>query len=386
MDFLIIGAGLSGAVLARRLAEAGHRCDIFEKEGYVAGHCHSSRDAETGIMVHRFGPHTLHTDNEEIWSFLERFVEIYPYTHRKQAWAAGRLYPFPINLQAINLFFQRRMSSDEAGDYIAQQVVRLDEPPQNFEEAALASVGPGLYHAFYKGYTRKQWGREPTELPAFIFRRLPVHLTDDRNVFHHKKQGQPVGGYTNMVERMLDHPLIRVFLNRRFTPETDRQGYDHLFYSGPIDEYFDWRLGRLAYRSLSFETERRFENFQECGTVNYCDEDVPYTRIAEHKHFWPFERHEGTIISYEFSHECGPGDTPFYPVKLMDSKRLYEDYVALARSEPHVSFIGRLGTYRYLDMDVAIGEAMKAAEVALGAIADSSIIPSFFIDTGRGNY
>lgn len=386
MHFLIIGAGLSGAVVARLLAEEGHRCDIFEKEAHVAGHCHTSRDAETGIMVHRFGPHTLHTDNEEIWSFLERFVEIYPYSHRKQAWAGGRLYPFPINLQAINQFFERDMTADEAREYIAQQAVQFSDAPRNFEEAGLASVGPGLYNAFYKGYTRKQWGREPTDLPAFIFRRLPVHLTDDRNVFHHKKQGQPVGGYTHMVERMLDHPLIRVFLNRRFTPDTDREVYDHLFYSGPIDEYFNWRLGRLAYRSLTFETERRAQTFQSCGTVNYCDEEVPFTRVAEHKHFWPFETFEETVITYEFSHECGAGDTPFYPIKLADCKRLYEEYVSLARMEANVSFIGRLGTYRYLDMDVAIGEAMNAAKATLHAIEEQAVIPCMFVDIDSGSY
>ena len=198
--FLIAGAGLTGATIARKLAEAGFDCDVFEELDHVAGNCHTARDEETGIMVHQFGPHTLHTDKLEIWDFLKRFVEIYPYFHTKQAWAGGHVYPFPINLQTLNKFFDETLSAHEVPDFLKSQADSLNHAPTNFEEAALSTVGRKLYEAFYRGYTIKQWGRDPKELPPFIFRRLPVHSGNDQNVFHHKQQGQPVGGYTHMVD------------------------------------------------------------------------------------------------------------------------------------------------------------------------------------------
>jgi UDP-galactopyranose mutase len=378
--FLIVGAGLTGAVIGRQLADAGCVCDIYDEVDHVAGHCHTAYDRETGILVHQFGPHTLHTDKTEIWQFLERFVEIYPYRHKKQAWAGGRIYPIPINLQTINEFFGVNLTAAEAPEFLRRQAEPLDRPPQNFEEAGLAAIGRRLYDAFYRGYTIKQWGRDPTELPAFVFGRLPVHFGDDRNVFHHARQGQPVGGYTHMVERMLDHPNIHVHLGRSFDGAFDRGTYRHLFYSGPIDRFFDWRFGRLAYRTLDFKLEKREGEFQSCGTVNYCDIDVPYTRVAEHKHFWPWEKHDDTVISYEFSRECGPGDTPYYPIRLTKSDNRFAQYVELAPSARDVSFVGRLGTYRYIDMDVAIGDAMTAGQRAIEALRTGAPIPTFFVE------
>lgn len=381
MRFLVIGAGLTGSVISRVLAEAGHTCVIYERDGHVAGNCHTARDPETGILVHQYGPHTLHTDNQEIWDFLERFTEIHPYRHKKQAWAKGEIYPFPINLDAINQFFDKSLTVDTVQDFFDQQAVQFDHAPRNFEEAALSSIGPQLYEAFYQGYTTKQWGRSAKDLPAFIFRRLPVHLSAESNVFHHTKQGQPLGGYTQMVEKMLDHENISLFLNRSFEAETDSSDFDHVFYSGAIDHFFECSLGRLAYRTLDFEHEHLDGQFQDCATVNYCDADVPYTRVFEHKHFWPEQNLERTIISYEFSRECGPDDKPYYPIRLNEDNVLYEDYVALAKKAPNVSFVGRLGTYRYLDMDVAIGEAMQAARGTINAIESNNEIPTFFVDT-----
>ncbi|MHA3916233.1 UDP-galactopyranose mutase [Halovulum sp. GXIMD14793] len=271
--------------------------------------------------------------------------------------------------------------SDTVEAFFAAQALQLDHAPRNFEEAALSSIGPALYAAFYKGYTTKQWGRPATDLPAFIFRRLPVHMSTDSNVFHHKKQGQPVEGYTKMVENILDHQNITLLLNTPFERDANRAGFDHVFYSGAIDHFFDCRLGRLAYRTLDFETEHRDTQFQDCGTVNYCDLEVPYTRVVEHKHFWPQQQTGRTVISYEFSRECGPEDKPYYPIRLTRDNALYEAYVALAKSEPNVSFVGRLGTYRYLDMDVAIGEAMQAAKGTLGALEQNESIATFFVDT-----
>jgi UDP-galactopyranose mutase len=382
--FLIVGAGLTGAVIARQLAEAGLHCKVIDELGHVAGHCHTSRDPETGILVHRFGPHTLHSDRLEIWNFVERFVEIHPYRHRKQAWVRGQLLPIPINLQTINEFFGQNLTAEEAPEFLRRQAEPLPHPPRNFEEAALSTVGRKLYEGFYRGYTTKQWGRDPTEIPAFVFRRLPVHFGTDRNVFHHARQGQPVGGYTHLVERMLDHANIDVQTGCTFDAAFDRTPYRHLFYSGPIDRYFDRRLGRLPYRTLDFEHARGDGEFQSCGTVNYCDVDTPYTRVAEHKHFWAWERNDRTIYSFEYARECGPRDTPYYPVPSIRRNRAFEDYVALARTEPGVSFVGRLGTYRYIDMDVAIGDAMDAARRTIEAMRTAAPIPAFFVDPLAG--
>lgn len=380
MRFLIIGAGLTGAVIARKLAEANHTCEVIEQADHVAGNCHTARDPQTGILMHQFGPHTLHTDDEEIWSFLERFVEIEPYFHRKQAWAKGKIYPFPINLTTISEFFGRDFTPESASEFIGQQAEILPHEPRNFEEAGLSKIGRELYEAFYQGYTEKQWGRKATDLPPFVFKRLPVHLDHDRRVFHHKRQGQPSGGYTHMVERILDHPNISVRLNTPFEAPFDRGVHHHLFYSGPIDRYFNWCHGRLPYRTLDFKHEHRKGTFQECGTVNYCDADTPHTRVAEHKHFWASEKHEDTVITYEYSRECGQDDRPYYPIRLNQEDAIYQKYIETAQLEPNVSFVGRLGTYRYLDMDAAIREAMNAAEQTVKACNNNSPIPTFFVD------
>jgi len=381
--FLIVGAGLTGAVIARLLADAGHASDVIDEADHVAGHCHTSLDPETGIMVHRFGPHTLHSDKPEIWAFVERFTDIYPYNHRKQAWAGGKVYPMPINLTTLSDFFGQQFTPESARAFVQAQATPLDQEPRNFEEAGLSRIGRALYEAFYRGYTIKQWGRQPSEIPAFVFGRLPIHFENDRNVYHHGKQGQPTEGYTEMVARMLDHPLISVTLRRPYEAKTDADSHRHVFYSGPIDRFFDWRYGRLAYRTLDFELKRERGTFQACGTVNYCDIDVPYTRVAEHKHFWPWKRYDNTIYSVEYSREAGEDDTPFYPVPLIAENERYQNYVALAKEQAGVSFVGRLGTYRYLDMDVAIGEAMDAAGKTLAALNGGGTIPAFFVQNLR---
>lgn len=385
-NFLIIGAGLTGAVIARMLADAGHECEVLEEASHVAGACYTERDARTGIMMHRFGPHTLHTDSLDIWEFLRRFTPIEAYSHRKQAWAAGRLYPFPINLATLNQFFSHTLDAGETLAFLRKRAAAYANPaPRNFEEAGLAAVGPELYRAFYAGYTLKQWGRDPKELPAFIFGRLPIHLSHDRNVFHHQRQGQPQGGYTKLVEGMLTHPRIVVRRNTAFDGRYDRARFRHLFYSGPIDRYFAWSRGRLPYRTLVFEHEHRRGTFQECGTVNYCDLDVPQTRVFEHKHFWPHEQHQDTVITYEFPKECGIHDRPYYPIRLSAGDAMFNEYAALAHAEVGVSFVGRLGTYRYLDMDKAIGEAMSAATITLQAVAERRKIPPFFVSLDSGH-
>ena len=380
---LIVGAGLSGAVLARVLAEGGVRCVVFEERPYVAGHCFTERDRETGVMVHRHGPHTLHTDDGEIWAFVERFTTIHPYRHVKAARVGDELFPLPITLQTLNQFFRRALTPASARNLVAEEVASsnqgIGDPPANFEEAALSKIGRKLYEAFYRGYTIKQWGVEPRELPAYVFGRLPIRFNYDQNYFHHSRQGQPVGGFTPMIEKILDHANIELHLSRPFDADADRSAYRHVFYSGPIDRFFGCRHGRLAYRTLRFDEERLSGDAQGCAVINYCDEAVPYTRVTEHKHFSAWEKPEGTVVSYEYSADCGPNDNPYYPIRLAKDRAQFSTYMAGAEATQGVTFIGRLGTYRYIDMDVAIREAMTAGAATLAALRDGVEIPAFFV-------
>jgi UDP-galactopyranose mutase len=382
--FLIVGAGISGAVLARVLAEAGGRCDVFEERTHVAGHCHTERDRETGVLVHRHGPHTLHSDSERVWEFLERFTAIHPYRHTKWACVGGELYPFPISLRTLSQFYGRPLGPDEARGLVAADAREAwpddSRAPSDFEEAALSRIGRPLYEAFYRGYTIKQWGRDPRQLPASTFSRLPVRFDEDDNYFHHDRQGQPVGGFTAMVERMLDHENIAVHQGRSFSSRTAVAGYHHVFYSGAIDRYFDWKHGRLAYRTLRFDEERGRGTLQERAVINYCDAEVPFTRVTEHKHFSEWENPELTVRSFEYSSDCQPGDTPYYPLRLASDRNCLDAYIATAKATSGVSFIGRLGTYRYIDMDVAISEAMDVAAAAMLAWRQEQAIPTFFVD------
>ena len=384
--FLIVGAGFSGAVLARSLADAGFHCDVFEENNHVGGHCHTARDRDTGVLVHRQGPHTLHSDDAGVWEFIEQFTTIHPYRHLKRAKVRGELYPLPINLQTVNQFFRTALGPNGARAFIEKEAepfaAQLDgRPPANFEEAGLAKVGRRLYEAFYRGYTIKQWGKEPKTLPASVFSRVPIRFNYDWNYFRHARQGQPVGGYTLLVERILAHENISVHLGRPLSPTEDTSAYRHVFYSGPIDRFFDWRHGRLPYRTLRFEDVRQHGDVQACDVVNYCDDTDPHTRVTEHKHFSAgWETHEDTILSYEYSADCGPDDVPYYPLRLAQDETMLAAYVDAARRMSGVSFIGRLGTYRYIDMDVAIREATEAATATATAIAATTPIPVFFVE------
>jgi UDP-galactopyranose mutase len=254
MNFVVIGAGLTGSVIARILAENGFRCRVIEKENHVAGNCHTDRDPATGILKHHFGPHTLHSDNERVWKFIEPFTTIYPYAHRKEAWVKGKAYPFTINIETVNQFFGEQLSEDNIAGFLRTKAAPFcTDSPANFEEAALASLGEELYEGFFRGYTKKQWGRDPKDIPASVFRRLPIHFKKDANVFHHKRQGQPRDGYTRLVEKILKHENIDLEIGRRFSRDTE--GFSHLFYSGQLDEYFDYAYGRLPYRTPRFEHE-----------------------------------------------------------------------------------------------------------------------------------
>lgn len=360
-SIIIAGAGLSGAVIARAMAEAGHDVHIVEARGHVAGNCHTARDPETGVLVHAYGPHIFHTGDDDVWAYVNRFTDFEPYRHRVLTTVGDQVFAMPIHLSTINQFFGTDMTEAEAKAFIATKADQTITQPANFEEQALAFIGVELYEAFFKGYTTKQWGCDPRALPAEILKRLPLRFTDDDSYFAHPHQGLPRHGYTPMVEAILDHENIKVSLNTPYDAALHKG--DHLFYSGPLDGYFDHSLGRLGYRTLDFENFTQDGDFQSIPVMNYGDVDVPFTRITEHKHFAPWESHAQTLCSREFSRECGDNDIPYYPIRLVQEKALLSDYVALANAQSNVSFVGRLATYRYIDMDVCIREALDLAEV-----------------------
>ncbi|MCV2874599.1 UDP-galactopyranose mutase [Defluviimonas sp. WL0050] len=377
MHILIVGAGLSGAVIGRELADAGHRISVLEARNHVGGNCYTKRDAKSGVLIHVYGPHIFHTDDTEVWDYVNRFATFKPYRNRVKTTAGGRVYSLPINLHTINQFYGLTLRPDEARAFIEQQSDKTITDPQTFEEQALRFVGRDLYEAFFKGYTQKQWGCSPNDLPASILRRLPVRFNYDDNYFFHRFQGMPEEGYTCMIERILDHPAIDVHLNTRFSSDQASR-YDHTFYSGPLDGWFDHRLGRLGYRTLDFEHFVYEGDYQGCAVMNFGDLSVPFTRITEHKHFAPWEQHEGSVCYREFSRACGPDDIPYYPIRLVDEKALLGDYVTLAEGVASgVTFVGRLGTYRYLDMDVTIREAFETAAAFKACVADGSRVPVF---------
>lgn len=375
-DILIVGAGLSGAVIGRTLAEAGHQVTIVESRNHVAGNCHTVRDAETGVLLHVYGPHIFHTDDEEVWAYVNSFETFRPFMNRVKATTGGRVYSLPINLLTINQFFGRTLRPDEARAFIAAQADLSIENQQNFEVQAIRLIGRPLYEAFFKGYTEKQWGRSPRDLPSSILNRLPVRFNYEDNYYNHRFQGIPEAGYTAMVERMLDHSGIAVHLNTRFD-RAMAPGHGHVFYSGTIDSYFDHAFGRLGYRTLDFERFTADGDWQGCAVMNYGEASVPYTRITEHKHFAPWETHDKTVCYREYSRACGPDDIPYYPIRLAQDNMLLAEYLARSEEEENVTFVGRLGTYRYLDMDVAIREALDCAMTFLVAQAEGRRPPVF---------
>lgn len=376
---LLVGAGLSGAVIARKLAEAGHSAVVLDERAHIAGNCFTERDSDTGVMVHVYGPHIFHTDDEPVWDYVNRFQTFMPYVNRVKTTSGGRVFLLPINLHTINQFFGKTLRPDEARQFIASLADTSIGEPKTFEEQALKFVGRDLYEAFLKGYTVKQWGCEPSQLPASILKRLPVRFNYDDNYFFHRFQGMPENGYTEMVERILNHERIDVRLGTRFT-RPDAASFDHVFYSGPLDGYFDFELGRLGYRTLDFDRFSYNGDYQGCAVMNYGDLDIPYTRITEHKHFSPWETHEKSICYREYSRACGPSDIPYYPIRMADEKALLERYVELARTQQNVTFVGRLGTYRYLDMDVTIREALDTGDAYINALQGKGALGAFLVN------
>ncbi len=379
MKFAIVGAGFTGAVLAQEFAKAGHKIDVFESRNHIAGNCYSERDEKTGVMLHKYGPHIFHTDNEVVWNYVSQFTEFMPYINRVKTTSQGRVFSLPINLHTINQYFNKTLNPSEAKAFIQSIADNTIEEPKSFEEQAMKFVGKDLYEAFLKGYTIKQWGVTPTDLPASILKRLPVRFNYDDNYFNHKYQGMPKEGYTPIIEALLSHDNIQVRLNTSFKAEQTKE-FDHVFYTGPIDAWFKYKEGRLGYRTLDFVREEHEGDYQGCAVMNYGDQDVPYTRISEHKYFAPWETHEQTVVFKEYSRGCTEDDIPYYPIRLVNDKTLLNVYLEKAKAQTNVSFLGRLGTYRYLDMDVTIAEALDASQKTLKSIEDEADIPAFFVD------
>ena len=367
-DYLIVGSGLYGAVFAHEAKKAGKRVLVIDKRPNIAGNVYTE-DVE-GIHVHKYGAHIFHTNNTEVWNYITQFATFNRFTNSPVANYKGELFSLPFNMYTFNKMWGV-VTPEEAAAKIAEQRKEITGEPQNLEEQAISLVGRDIYEKLIKGYTEKQWGRDCKDLPAFIIKRLPVRLTFDNNYFNALYQGIPVGGYTQMVANMLEG--IEVRLNTDYfehKAELDAIA-DKVIYTGPIDAYFDFKLGTLEYRSVRFETELLdIPNFQGNAAVNYTDRETPWTRIIEHKWFEFGKDAQGndllkTVISREFSSEWKPGDEPYYPVNDEKNGALYAQYKALAAQESKVIFGGRLGEYKYYDMDAVIASALALCKKEL---------------------
>ncbi|MCI9647555.1 MAG: UDP-galactopyranose mutase [Lachnospiraceae bacterium] len=359
-DFIIVGAGLFGAVFAREAKKAGKKCLVIEKRKHIAGNIYT-REIE-GIQVHEYGAHIFHTSNKAIWEYVNQFAEFNRYTNAPVANYKGRMYNLPFNMNTFHQLWGVTTPEEAKAKIEAQKLEYAVENPQNLEEQALNLVGRDVYETLVKGYTEKQWGRRATELPAFIIKRLPVRFIYDNNYFDDAYQGIPIGGYTKMVERMLEG--VEVSLEENFL---DRQEYykgkgEKIVYTGMIDEYFGYCFGELEYRSLRFETEiLEEENHQGNAVVNYTEFEVPYTRVIEHKHF-EYGSQPRTVITREYPREWQKGDEPYYPMNDDRNAALYARYLEAASKEGNVIFGGRLGQYRYFDMDDTIEAALACVK------------------------
>lgn len=378
LRFLIVGSGFSGAVLANRLVNTMDcSIDVWEERSHTSGNCQTKRDEQTGIMVHQYGPHIFNTDKKEIWDFVNSFGEFKTYVHRVKALSKGKIYPLPVSLFTINQYFDRCFNPAEARAYLDSIADKTISDPQNFEEQALRFIGRDLYEAFFYGYTKKQWGCEPTALPASILKRIPVRFNYDDNYHTNEYTGIPVDGYSAIIDKMMDHPNIHIELNKRFTANDDTSSYTHVFYTGPLDNYFNFEHGRLGYRTVTFEKFYAVGDHQGLSQMNYCDTEVPYTRVVEHKHFTPWEKHDSTVYFKEYSKETGPDDEPYYPKRLEADKQMLKKYREAAEKLGGTSFLGRLATYRYMDMHHVIGEALHFAKNFSDALKNNAPLPVF---------
>lgn len=360
-DYLVVGAGLFGATFAYEAAKRGKRVKVIEKDNRISGHIYT--EEKDGIQVHKFGAHIFHTSNKKVWQFVQQFAEFNRYTNSPIANYKGELYNLPFNMNTFNKMWGVVTPEQAKAKIDQQRQVLGDKRPQNLEEQAISLIGTDVYQKLIKGYTEKQWGRKATDLPAFIIRRLPVRYIYDNNYFNDPYQGIPIGGYTQIVEQLLKSPLIDIELNTDFFANKDHYlaDYPRIIFTGMIDQYFDYQLGELEYRGLRFEEEELpVGNYQGNAVVNYTDAETPYTRIIEHKHF-DFGKGDKnkTIITREYPQTWHRGDEPYYPVNDKRNNSLFKRYRELAAQQSKVVFGGRLGQYKYYNMDQVIDAAEK---------------------------
>jgi UDP-galactopyranose mutase len=376
-DVVVVGTGFFGLTVAERLASAGRRVLMVERRDHLGGNAYSEAEPTTGIEVHRYGAHLFHTSNERVWEYVNRFTAFTDYRHRVYTTHRGEVYPMPINLGTINQFFRSSYGPEAARALLAEQAAELgDRTPANLDEQGVRLIGRPLYEAFIRGYTAKQWQTDPRELPASIISRLPVRYTYDNRYFNDRYEGLPVDGYTAWLERMADHPNIEVRLSTDFFDDAQPVskaavvGQVPVVYTGPVDRYFDFAEGELSWRTLDFEQEvLDVGDFQGTSVMNYADESTPFTRILEFRHFHPERDYprDRTVVVREFSRFAQRTDEPYYPVNTPEDRERLLRYRELMTAEPDVHFGGRLGTYQYLDMHMAIGSALSMVDNQLTA-------------------
>ena len=364
-DYLVIGAGLFGATFAYEAAKRGKRVKVIEKRNHIAGNIYTKE--VDGIQVHQYGAHIFHTSNKEVWDYVNQFAEFNRYTNSPVANYKGQMYNLPFNMNTFSQMWGVRTPAEAMAKINEQRQEMAGKEPQNLEEQAISLIGRDIYEKLIKGYTEKQWGQKATELPAFIIRRLPVRLVYDNNYFNDTYQGIPIGGYTQIVEKMLESDLIDVETGVDFFDKKDEylKDYPKIVFTGMIDQFFDYQLGELQYRSLRFETEEKnVGNYQGNAVINYTDAETPYTRIIEHKHF-EFGKgdKDKTVITREYPADWHRGDEPYYPINNQRNNELYKQYAKLASEEANnVIFGGRLGQYRYYNMDQVLHAALTAVK------------------------
>jgi len=364
-DLVIVGTGLFGSIVAEQASREGYRVLIIDSRSHIGGNCYTEFDAETGINIHKYGPHIFHTDNKPVWDYINQFTEFNTYRHVGKSRIGAEVYPIPINLDTINKFFGCTYTPEQAREFLDK--VRVKTPdPKNFEEQAMALLGEDIYNAFIRGYTAKQWETDPKQLPASVARRLPVHTDYNTSYYpnNSKYQGIPIDGYTPIFERMLAHENIELRLNTTWESIKDTLDPGQLVvYTGPIDAYFDYCYGQLNWRTVDFEYRTEsVEDYQGCTAVNFPEESVPWTREIEHKHFHPERKTvpNKTVVNREFSRAATVDDTPYYPVNTQEDRNKFDQYRLLANGEANVIFGGRLGEYMYYDMHQVIGSALAA--------------------------
>lgn len=360
-DFLVVGAGLFGSVFSREVAEAGKKVLLIDKRSHIGGMCYSEK--VEGIDVHKYGPHTFHTENKEIWEYVNKFAIFNSFQQRTKVCNDGKIYSFPINMMTLNQLWGV-VTPDQAREKLKKSQHEIKNP-NNLEEWILTQVGTEIYEIFIKGYTEKQWGKSAKELPSFIIKRLPIRLTYDDRYFSDEYQGVPINGYTNMFENMLDHKNIKVQLNNDFFENQKelQKSTKYTVFTGKIDEFFKYKYGNLQYRSLRFETEVLDGDFQGNSIINYTNKNIPYTRIVEHKHF-TFKESSKTVITKEYPDDYNDTKIPFYPIVDDYNKNIYQKYKEESISK-NVIFGGRLGTYKYYDMHQIVGQALSKAKKSI---------------------